>query len=580
MPASSIADLIAGGETLVVELESDVKDTELVETVVCLANGSGGTLLVGVSDDGIVEGARPRHGASIDPRRIEALISNSTRPALGVQAEIETVQGKPVLVVRVPVATIPTGTSSGRYLRRALGGDGRPACVPFFIFETGGHGLAQDPTAAVVPGAVWRDLDPLEIERFRRFVREGGGRGDRALIELSDEDLCRALGGLDANGAIRGVRRLALLLFGREDALRRLLPTHEIGWQVLDAHRVLENEIARLPLLRSFEDITQRFRARNRSTEIVELFRTEIPDFSEDAFREALANALTHRDYTQLGAIHVQWTDEGIQIHSPGGLPEGVRLDNLLVTPPRPRNPLLADAFKRAGIVERTGRGIDTIFYGQLRYGRAMPRYTVTETTVSVVLPGGAANLELVRWVVSEGRAGHHWALPELLILRACAEQRSITTEDAARAIQSDIERARSVLARLVEAGVIEARGERRGRSYHLSAEMYRVLGDKSAYVRTRGFEPLQQEQMVLQYAREHGQISRREASDLCRITTTQASRLLARVASRHPELVLEGSRGSARYVWKAPRPRNDGRNEQDRVKARDTAGECAGYRR
>jgi hypothetical protein len=103
--------------------------------------------------------------------------------------------------------------------------------------------------------------------------------------------------------------------------------------------------------------IAEKFRARNRSTEIVDLFRTEIPDFSEEAFREAVANAMTHRDYTALGAIHVQWTDQGIAISNPGGLPEGVRLDNLLTTSPRPRNPLLADAFKRAGIVERTGRG-------------------------------------------------------------------------------------------------------------------------------------------------------------------------------------------------------------------------------
>src|SRR5690606_21942851 len=81
----TIADLIAGGETLDVEFKSDVNDTELVETVVCLANGGGGTLLVGVHDDGRVVGARPRHGATTDPRRIEALVSNSTRPALGVQ---------------------------------------------------------------------------------------------------------------------------------------------------------------------------------------------------------------------------------------------------------------------------------------------------------------------------------------------------------------------------------------------------------------------------------------------------------------------------------------------------------------
>lgn len=546
----SLDALIACGEELAVELKSHVNDTELVETVVCLANGGGGTLLIGVEDDGRVVGAKPRHGKTTDARRVEALVSNGTRPSLGVHAAIEESQGREVLVIRVPGATIPTATSSGRYLRRALGGDGRPACVPFFIYEQGSHGLAQDPSAAVVPGASFRDLDPLEIERFRRLVRESGGRGDRALVELSDEDLCRALGGLEANGAIHGVRRLALLMFGREEALRRLLPTHEIAWQVLEGHLVLENEIQRLPLLRSFEDLTQRFRARNRSTELVDLFRTEVPDFFEDAFREALANALTHRDDSRLGAIHVQWTDEGIRIDSPGGLPEGVRLDNLLVTPPRARNPLLADAFKRAGVVERTGRGVDLIYYGQLRYGRAMPRYAVTEASVSVVLPGGAANLELVRWVASEGRAGRNWDLAELLVLRACVEQRSLTTEDAAKWLQSDVERARAVLTRLTEAGVLEAKGERRGRSFHLSAEMYRVLGDKAGYVRAQGFEPDQQEQMVLLYARRHGQITRREAADLCRITPSQASRLLAKVAERHPQLRLEGERRGARYVW------------------------------
>lgn len=548
MTSRQTIDLINGGETLAVEFKSDVNDTELVETVVCLANGGGGTLLVGVEDDGMIAGARPRHGVSTDPRRIEALVSNSTRPAIGVHADIETLKGKPVLVIEVPAAIVPTGTSSGRYLRRALGGDGRPACVPFFVFETAGAGVAHDPSMALVPGAGWSDLDPLEIERFRRFVRESGGRGDRALVELSDEDLCRAIGGLEANGQIRGVRRLALLLFGREEALRRYLPTHEVAWQVLEGQKVQENEINRLPLLRSFEDLTQRFRARNRATELLDLFHTEVPDFSEEAFREAVANAMTHRDVTQLGAIHVQWTDEGIRVDNPGGLPEGVRLDNLLVTPPRPRNPLLADAFKRAGIVERTGRGVDLIYYGQLRYGRPMPRYSTTERSVTVVLPGGAANLDLVRWIVSEGRAGREWALAELLVLRACAEQRTITAEDAARVIQSDVNRARSVLSKLVEAGVIEPRGQRRGRSYHLSAEMYRVLGDKAAYVRAHGFEPLQQEQMVLQFIRSHDRITRKETAELCRMTVRQAAHLLKKMGDAG-KIRLVGAGRNSHYV-------------------------------
>lgn len=549
----TLASLIAAGETLTVEFKSDVNDTELVETVVCLANGQGGTILVGVHDDGRVVGARPRHGATTDPRRVEALVSNATRPALGVQAELQEHESRIVLVVRVPRAIIPTGTASGRYLRRALGGDGKPACVPFFVYETAAHGLSQDPSTALVPGATWDDLDPIEIERFRRLARESGGRGDAALLRLSDEELVRALGGVEPQPAGIGIRRVALLLFGREESLRTLMPTHEVAWQVLQARSVLENEILRLPLLRCFELLTEKFRARNRSSELVDLFRTEVPDFSEESFREALANALTHRDYTALGAVHVQWTEEGIVLASPGGLPEGVRVDNLLATPPRPRNPTLADAFKRAGIVERTGRGVDTIYYGQLRYGRPLPRYEVTSASVSVTLPGSAANLDFVRWIVGEGRAGREWSLPDLLVVRAIAEARSLTADEAASAIQSDSDRARTVLARLVDAGILEARGEGRGRAYHLSAAMYRVLGDRAGYVRVRGFEPAQQEQMVLRYAQEHGQITRREAADLCKLSADQASRLLRRLASEHPELSLEGERRGARYVWKGP---------------------------
>jgi ATP-dependent DNA helicase RecG len=82
---------------------------------------------------------------------------------------------------------------------------------------------------------------------------------------------------------------------------------------------------------------------------------------------------------------------------------------------------------------------------------------------------------------------------------------------------------------------------------------MYRVLGDRAGYVRVRGFEPAQQEQMVLQYAQEHGQITRREVAELCKLSADQASRLLRRLASEHPELSLEGERRGARYVWKGP---------------------------
>ncbi|MEG4812780.1 ATP-binding protein [Microcoleus sp. F8-D3] len=65
-----------------------------------------------------------------------------------------------------------------------------------------------------------------------------------------------------------------------------------------------------------------------------------------------------------MGAVHIRWEDYGITISNPGGFVEGVSLDNLLVVEPRPRNPFLADAIKRIGLAERTGRGVDLIYQG------------------------------------------------------------------------------------------------------------------------------------------------------------------------------------------------------------------------
>lgn len=560
MTPEAIRKLIAAGETLDVEFKGEearlVSDTELLEAIVCLANRPGdqpGWLLVGVEDDGRMTGARPRHGNRTDPVRLQALVANRTRPSLTVTVEVIAIDGKDVLVFEVPAAHSPVGTADGRYLRRALGGDSKPACVPMHFHEMqalqADRGVL-DYSSLVVPDARWEDLDPLEFERFRRLIRESRGQGDASLIELPDLELAKALGAVEANHTVSAVRVLGLLLFGREEALRRLLPTHEVAFQVLSGQKVEVNDFFRWPLLRVVEELLGRFRARNREEEIlVGMFRIGVPDYPPAAFREGLANALIHRDYTRLGAVHVQWHHDRIEISNPGGFPEGVRLDNLLVTPPRPRNPLLADAFKRAGIVERTARGIDTIFYEQLRNGRPAPSYERSnETAVVLVLPGGQGNLDFARLVTEESLAGRPLGLDQLLVLNHLWLERRLTTEQVAALIQKPQADARICLQRLVEAGLVEPRGERKGRTWHLSAATYRRLGEPAAYVRQHGFEPIQQEHMVLQYLETHGRITRREAADLCKLAPLQARALLGRLVGKG-RLVLHGSRRGAFYA-------------------------------
>ncbi|MGH9163770.1 MAG: ATP-binding protein [Vicinamibacteraceae bacterium] len=545
MTPEDVRALIAGGERLDVEFKGEesraLSDADVVDAVMCLANRSSngvGHLLVGVEDDGRITGSRPRHGDRTDPLRLQALIAHRTRPSLTTRVEVVLLDSRELTVVEVPSARLPVGTSDGKYLRRAIGGDGKPACLPLHFHEMqaqqADRGLLDHSTLEV-QDARWEDLDPLEFERFRRFIRESRGQGDESLVSLPDVEIAKALGAVQANHAVSAVRVLGLLLFGREEALRRLLPTHEVAFQVLSGQRVEVNDFFRWPLLRVMDELLARFRVRNREEELmVGFLRVGVQDYPERAFREGIANALVHRDYTRLGTVHVQWHHERIEISNPGGFPEGVRLDNLLVTPPRPRNPLLADAFKRAGIVERTARGIDTIFFEQLRNGRPAPSYERSnESGVVLVLPGGEANLAFARLVVEEGQADRPLSLEDLLLLHHLWLDRRLTTVDASRLTQRPEAEARGRLQRLVEMGLVEARGERKGRVWHLSAATYRRLGEKAAYVRQRGFEPLQQEQMVLQYVAKHGRITRGEVAELCQLGPDQAFRLLKRLSDK-----------------------------------------------
>ena len=143
-------------------------------------------------------------------------------------------------------------------------------------------------------------------------------------------------------------------------------------------------------------------------------------------------------------------------------------------------------------MVERTGRGVDTIFEEQVRNGRPAPSYDrSTDNSVVVVIPGGEANLDFVRFVTTEGQNGPPLRLDGLLLLNHLWRERRIRSTEAAALIQKPETEAREVLSKLVERGLVEARGSGKGRDYHLSASVYRQAGDKAGYVRQRGFEPL-----------------------------------------------------------------------------------------
>lgn len=547
MGPAELRSLLTGGESRTVEFKKKTKDTELVEAVVCLANGSGGHLLVGVDDTGRVIGLEPLHGDHTDPARIEALILSRTRPSVQVSAEIVATDTGDVLVIEIPVPTTVVSTSGGKYLRRAIDASGKPQCLPMEPHEVLGRASsvgAQDFSRVPLENLGLDDLSTTELARFRELAGTGG---DEVLANLSDLDL---LGALDLLGRGGELTVGALLLFGREEVLKRNLPAYEIGFQELDGLVVRANEVGVTPLLRAMLEMFDRVKARNPEEEIeIGLFRLPLPRFSDGAVRELIANALVHRDYTASGPTLVTIREGGLSVSNPGGFPEGITVSNILTTSPRARNPGLADSFKRAGLVERTGRGINRAFQGQLELGRPAPDYSRTNgNSVVVRLRPGPADRELAGFIAEARRTGREYSLEDLLVLHEIRIERHITTARAAELFQVGEHEARDVLNGLADRGLVEARGRTKGRSYHLASALYRRFGELAQYVRVRGFDEIQQEQMVLTFVDRHGSITRREAADLCQIAPEPASRLLRRLRDEG-KLELVGERRTAHYV-------------------------------
>lgn len=540
-------------ESLTVEFKSDrrkLNDTELVLAAVCLANTEGGTIWLGVEDNGEITGLHAEHR---DISKLAALIANQTTPPLSVRVERIETEGHAIARIEVPRSERLVANNKGTLQRRRLLANGQPECVPFLPheFATRESDLRlSDYSALPVAAASTDDIDPLERQRLRQAIERYGG--DRSLVGLDDESFDGALGLTRSRDGERVPTVAGLLLAGRESALREHLPTHEVAFQrLLPDGSVQTNEFYRWPLIRLFEQLGAHFRANVQEEELqVGLFRVPAPSVEGGAFREAVVNAVAHRDYTRLGAVHIRWYEDELVISSPGGFIEGVTLENLLTVEPRPRNPLLADCLKRIGLAERTGRGVDLIYKGLLRYGRQAPDYSQSDATgVKLSLSAAPADRRFLQFVVEEeNRRQSPLPVESLLVLSTIRELRRVQVSDITAVVQKPQAGARALLERLIEAGFVRASGQGGGRTYTLSPSVYRRLDDDIGYARQAGFERPQQEKKILTFVEQKGSVSRKDVVELCGVSPDQASRLLRSLAQRD-ELVRQGKGSATTYT-------------------------------
>ena len=178
-------------EDLIVEFKSDIKrysDTDLIDEIVGMTNTKGGTLYLGVEDNGEITGVHPKHKDAIG---VTALIANSTVPSISVRVEIITEEEKEILKIEIPISRTVVSTTSGKMLRRRLKADGSPEVIPMYSYEvvTRLSELALlDFSAGPLAGATIEDLDPNQRVRLRSIIQNNPG-GEKNLLGLQDDEL-------------------------------------------------------------------------------------------------------------------------------------------------------------------------------------------------------------------------------------------------------------------------------------------------------------------------------------------------------------------------------------------------------
>ena len=263
-----------------------------------------------------------------------------------------------------------------------------------------------------------------------------------------------------------------------------------------------------------------------------------------------MTKILRSYNYTVIQAVRVAIEDEGLTISSPGGFIEGVNLKNLLTVEPHGRNPVLADALKRIGLAEKTGRGIDRIFEGSIVFGRPLPDYSETTSTyVKLFIQRAEPDLAFTKMISDEeNRLGRSLPINSLLILSALQSQRRLTIAEIAEVTNIGEIRAKAVVEKLVEAGLVDASGNNKARFYILSSKVYKEQDNIVGYVRQTGIDAVKYEAWIMELIQKQGgKITRDNVVELLNVTPPQAYRLLKKMSDKG-RIKLVGNGRSAYY--------------------------------
>lgn len=525
-------------------LEFKERANHLTATVAAMAMTDGGLIVLGISD------ARSIVGCPQDQRTLDRLARAAHGCGVEIQHKEITVDEIPLTVVAVPeIRGRIVTTPDGRLLRRT-GSDNQPLigdAMARFVRAREERSAEDDPTPTL-------QLESVNLDSVNRALAGEGRprvtRGGlmRALIDLGVADIAEPP--LDPQPL-----RAAAILFADD-------PTVYVSGAAIQVVRRAgvgpgpSPVSAREEIKGPIDDALVRALAfvdahTGRHEAVVGTHREVIAEYPPSVLREALLNALAHRDYGLAGTtVDLTVWDDRIEIQSPGPLPGHITVGNMRQEH-YSRNRRIMRVLKLLNLVEEYGEGVDRMFNEMEARLMEPPHFDATSSSVTVTLYNRSMlSIEDQAWLSLLGHIELSPAERRALVL--ARHETAITPRRlrAALGSQFDVE---SLLAGAVAKGLLVREGRRGGARYVLSDEVVMRAGVSGVEARSR------KRQMLLDEIRRRGSLSTAEAADFLGEDDRNLVRQMLNDLVRGLDVAAEGRTRARRYYAAAPAPKPDG---------------------
>lgn len=488
--------------------------------VTALCNEKGGSLVIGMEDKypHKVVGTKQNENSTGE---LEANIYRDTgiRPHIYELYEDETERKGRVLVIDVPPRPAGTVFKFEDVPLMRVGEELKPMSdeVYLSIIQESEPDFSQQ----ICRGATLDDLDSDALSVLKeKYARK---QNNPMFLTLSNGQILSDLKLITDEG----VTNAAIILLGKENFIKRVYPQASVmlEYRHSESQITFDNRISySQPFFIMIDRLWHDIDLRNGKFQIKEgPYIFDVPYFNEEVIRESINNAITHRDYTRHSETVIKQYPQKLIVTNAGGFPHGVTIDNILTVPSTPRNRLLADVLSKTGIVERSGQGIDKIFYRTLSEGKEAPDYSGSD----------AFNVELILSAIIQDKA---FALFIESIQQNLAEDNKlsvfeIVVLDKIRRNETTTALDKAVIKQLMDRNLIEKRGKTNGIHYILCRSYYEFTGNTAEYSKKSDWNTSQVTSIIIPFLTKY---NKAKMGDFVKLLDGHLTRRQVRVYIQH----------------------------------------------